>query len=126
MEVNPQKPYVVGVDIGGTNTRASVVAKDGRILSEGHRPTKAMDGPDASIPQIIDAIREAIEKAGVSVSEICGIGMGVPGRHKTREGIVLWSPNFKDWAGLQLLQPFRDALRRARLHGQRCERCGAR
>ena len=110
MELNPQKPYVIGVDIGGTNTRASVVAKDGGIVSEGHRPTKAMDGPDESIPQIIDAIREAIENAKVSASDICGIGMGVPGRHKSREGIVLWSPNFKDWAGLQLLQPFKDAF----------------
>jgi len=110
LELNPQKPYVIGVDIGGTNTRASVVAKDGGIVSEGHRPTKAMDGPDESIPQIIDAIREAIENAKVSASDICGIGMGVPGRHKSREGIVLWSPNFKDWAGLQLLQPFKDAF----------------
>lgn len=110
MELNPQKPYIIGVDIGGTNTRASVVEKDGHILSEGHRPTKAMDGPDESIPQIIDAIREAIENAKVSASDICGIGMGVPGRHKTLEGVVLWSPNFKDWAGLQLLQPIRDAF----------------
>jgi glucokinase len=110
LELNPQKRYIIGVDIGGTNTRASVAEKDGRILSEGHRPTKAMDGPDESIPQIIDAIREAIENGKVSASDICGIGMGVPGRHKTREGIVLWSPNFKDWAGLQLLQPFRDAF----------------
>ena len=94
MELNPQKPYIIGVDIGGTNTRASVVEKDGHILSEGHRPTKAMEGPDQTLPQIIDAIREAIENAKVSASDICGIGMGVPGRHKSREGIVLWSPNF--------------------------------
>ncbi len=110
MELNPNKRYVVGVDIGGTNTRASVVEKDGRIVSEGHRPTKAMEGPDESIPQIIDAIREAMDNAGVTADDVCGVGMGVPGRHKSREGIVLWSPNFKDWGGLQLLQPLREAL----------------
>ncbi len=110
MELNSQKRYIIGVDIGGTNTRASVVEKDGRILGEGHRPTKAMDGPDESIPQIIDAIREAMDGAKVEASDLCGIGMGVPGRHRSREGIVLWSPNFRDWVGLQLLQPFRDAF----------------
>lgn len=110
MELNPQKPYIVGVDIGGTNTRASVVSKGGEIFSEGHRPTRAMEGPAASIPQIIDAIREAIDNAGITADQVCGAGMGVPGRHKSREGIVLWSPNFKDWGGLRLVQPLVDAL----------------
>lgn len=110
MELNPQKPYIIGVDIGGTNTRASVVDRDGGILSEGHRPTRAMDGPDESIPQIIAAIREAIENAGVTPDDVCGAGMGVPGRHKSGEGVVLWSPNFKDWGGLQLLEPIVEAL----------------
>lgn len=110
MELNPSKLHVIGVDIGGTNTRASVVEKDGRIVSEGHRPTRAMEGPDASIPQIVAAICEAMDNAGVTAADVCGIGMGVPGRHKSREGVVLWSPNFKDWGGLQLLQPLRDAL----------------
>jgi glucokinase len=36
--------------------------------------------------------------------------MGIPGRHKSKEGIVLWSPNFKDWNGLQLLAPIQDEL----------------
>ena len=33
--------------------------------------------------------------------------MGVPGTHKSEEGIVVWSPNFKDWNGVQLLRPDR-------------------
>jgi glucokinase len=67
-----------------------------------------MEGAEVTIPQIIQAIHDAVKDAGVGLKDICGIGMGVPGRHKSKEGIVLWSPNFKDWGGVQLLAPIRD------------------
>lgn len=110
MQPNVRGGYVIGVDIGGTNTRAAVTDKGGLILGEGRRPTMALEGPDVSIPQIAKAIRDAISAAGVEPEDICGVGMGVPGRHKSREGVVLWSPNFKDWAGLQLLRPISEAV----------------
>lgn len=102
--------HIIGVDLGGTNVRAAVVDKEGHILCRGERPSKAMEGPKVTIPLIIEAIQEAMDKAKVESKDICGIGMGVPGRHKSKEGIVLWSPNFEGWAGLQLLAPIREAL----------------
>lgn len=102
--------YIIGVDLGGTNVRAAVTDQDAAILGEGRRPSYAEKGPDITIPQIVLAIRDAIQQAEVRTEQVCGIGMGVPGRHKSREGVVLWSPNFKDWAGLQLLEPIREQL----------------
>jgi len=101
---------IIGVDLGGTNVRAAVTDREGSILGEGRRPSMAMDGPQVTIPEIIQAIRDAISDAGVQAEDVCGIGMGVPGRHISKEGIVVWSPNFKDWGGLQLLAPIRDEL----------------
>lgn len=111
MELNTEAKYVVGVDLGGTNVRAAVTDLTGRILGEGHSPSKAMMGADKTIAQIIQTVKTACQKAGVSVEDVAGIGMGVPGQHLSDQGIVLWSPNFsEDWAGLQLLKPIRDAL----------------
>jgi len=101
---------IIGVDLGGTNVRAAVTDREGSILGEGRRPSMAMDGPQVTIPEIIQAVRDAISDAGVQAEDVCGIGMGVPGRHISKEGIVVWSPNFKDWGGLQLLAPIRDEL----------------
>jgi glucokinase len=107
---NTSGEFIIGVDLGGTNVRAAVVTRDGKIIGDGRRPSLAMEGPDVTIPEIIAAIRDAIKSAGVEKANICGIGMGVPGRHIPKEGIVLWSPNFKDWGGLQLLAPIREEL----------------
>ncbi len=109
MQTN-NKPYIVGVDLGGTNVRAAVVTREGRVLGEGRESSRAMDGLDLTIAQIIKAIRGAVASAGVDMGDVAGVGMGVPGQHKSREGIVLWSPNFKDWNGVQLLAPIREDL----------------
>jgi glucokinase len=69
-----------------------------------------MEGLDETVGQIIKAVRGAVESAGTDMSQVAGVGMGVPGQHKSREGIVLWSPNFKDWNGVQLLAPIRADL----------------
>ena len=104
------RPYIVGIDLGGTNVRAAVTDRAGKILGEGREPSLAMEGADLTIPQIIKAIRSALSNAGVDASRVAGIGMGVPGWHNSREGIVLWSPNFKDWHGVQLLAPIKEDL----------------
>jgi glucokinase len=110
LKPNLSGKFIVGVDLGGTNVRAAVTDREGRIIGEGRRPSLAMEGPEVTIGQIVQAIRDAMTNAGVQSKDICGIGMGVPGRHKSKEGIVLWSPNFKDWTGLQLLAPIREQI----------------
>ena len=110
MELNRNADYVVGVDLGGTNVRAAVVDKSGKIVGEGRIDSRAMDGLDITIGQTITAIRMAIDNSPVDIKNIAGVGMGVPGTHKSEEGIVVWSPNFKDWNGVQLLAPIKENL----------------
>ena len=102
--------YIIGADLGGTNVRTAVTDKQGKIVGEGRRPSLAMEGAEITISQIVQAVKDAMQDAGVTAKDVCGVGMGVPGRHKSKEGIVLWSPNFKDWQGLQLLAPISEQL----------------
>ena len=102
--------HVIGVDLGGTNVRAAVVERTGKIVGEGRADSRAMEGLDVTIAQIIGAIRLAVDDSPVEMNSIAGAGMGVPGTHKSEEGVVLWSPNFKDWNGVQLLAPIRADL----------------
>lgn len=107
---NNDKPYIIGVDLGGTNVRAAATDREGRILGEGREPSLAMEGAEVTIEQIIKAIYSAISTAGIKASQVEGIGMGVPGWHDSKEGIVLWSPNFRDWNNIQLMAPIQKAL----------------
>ncbi len=105
MQINKDANYVIGVDLGGTNVRAAIVDRQGRIVGEGRTDSKAMEGLEHTIVQIIQAIRMSLVDANLSVRDAAGVGMGVPGTHKSEEGIVVWSPNFKDWNDVQLLAP---------------------
>jgi glucokinase len=110
-EIN--KPYVVGVDLGGTNVRAAVLDRaTEQIIARGDNlPSFARDGVAATAGQIALAAETAIEKAGVAKSSVLGVGIAVPGHVKAAEGRVMWAPNFRDqWKNVQVAQPVADAL----------------
>jgi len=102
--------YLVGVDLGGTNIRAAVCTLDGQILSDARLDSLAMEGPEATLGQIVKAVRKAVSDAGVDMSQVAGAGIGVPGHHDSKKGITYWSPNFKGWNGIQVLAPLRAEL----------------
>ena len=97
--------YVIGVDLGGTNVRAAVVDFKGKIVGEGRAESKAMEGLDITLAQIVSAVRTAVSDSGVPISEVGGCGMGIPGTVRNADGMVMWSPNFKDWNGVQVRDP---------------------
>ena len=107
------KPYVVGVDLGGTNVRAAVLERSSeRIVARGENlPSFALDGVSATAGQIALAAETAITQAGVSKDDVLGVGVAVPGHVRAAEGLVVWAPNFRDqWKNVQVVQPVQDAL----------------
>ena len=100
----------IGVDIGGTNIRAGVVDDGGRILGEARRPALAETGLRAAVGRAIEAAEEALNNAGLTPADVAGIGAGVPGAHRSREGITVYSPNFADSRGVPVLPPIKEAL----------------
>ncbi|HEX2952256.1 MAG TPA: ROK family protein [Armatimonadota bacterium] len=101
---NVKGTFAVGVDVGGTNIRAGVITREGKKLAEARRPARAMEGLAVTQQMIIEAAEEAMKNAEVNPAELMGIGMGVPGRHNSAAGIVLYSPNFAGWTDVPLLK----------------------
>jgi len=93
-----EKPYVVGVDLGGTNVRAAVIDRvSEQVVARGENiSSRGMDGPELTAMQIALAAKTALEQAGAGAEQVLGIGVAVPGHVKAREGLVKWAPNFKD------------------------------
>jgi len=100
----------IGVDIGGTNIRAGVVDEGGRILGEARRPALAETGLRAAVGRAIEAVEEALDNAGVAPRAVVAIGVGVPGSHRSGEGVTIYSPNFADSRGVPVLPPIQSAL----------------
>jgi glucokinase len=73
-----------------------------------------MEGLAITQQVIVQTVEEAIRNADVNRADLMGVGMGVPGRHKSSEGIVLTSPNFAGgWQNVQLLAPIAESLHTA-------------
>ena len=91
------KPYAIGVDVGGTNTVFGIVDKRGQILKNGSIQT----GKHAEIADFIDELSEALEKLIKEVGtkeDIKGIGVGAPnGNYFT--GCIEFAPNLR-WKGV--------------------------
>ena len=92
------KPYVVGVDLGGTNVRAAVIDRASeQIVARGENiSSRGMDGPELTAMQIATAAMTALDQAGAGLEQVLGVGVAVPGHVKAKEGLVKWAPNFKD------------------------------
>ena len=92
------KPYVVGVDLGGTNVRAAVIDRvSEQIVARGENiSSRGMEGPELTAMQIAAAAQTALDRAGANAAQVLGVGVAVPGHVKAREGVVKWAPNFKD------------------------------
>lgn len=92
----------IGVDLGGTNTRAGLVDTEGEILGRGRRPTPLSDGADAVVKGIAGCIRDAAKDGGINLKNIKGVGIGAPGPLDPYEGVIISPENLQCMHGVRL------------------------
>jgi glucokinase len=96
--------YSIGVDLGGTNLRVAAVDEEGGILDKVSEPAVFENGPDKvalEIARVVASVRSRIR-----ISELVGVGIGVPGFIDTANGLVLGSANLPGFTGF----PVRDHI----------------
>jgi len=91
------KPYVVGMDMGGTNTVFGIVDARGNVISKAAVKTGVHQDINLYVQDIYDELIKLIDDAG-GVSVIKGIGVGAPnGNYYT--GNIEFAPNL-NWKGV--------------------------
>ena len=85
--------YTIGIDVGGTNLVAGVVDGDGKLLAKAKRPTAPDRGADAVLDDMAAVAEDAAVKAGVKKSDIAWVGIGCPGSHSKKTGMLLFANN---------------------------------
>jgi len=91
------KPYVIGMDMGGTNTVFGVVDVRGNVLSKSAIKTGTHQDINLYIEDVYIELSKLIEDAG-GLSKIKGIGVGAPnGNYYT--GNIEFAPNL-NWKGV--------------------------
>lgn len=110
--MSSDKRWVVGVDLGGTNTVVGVLPMDGgegRVMALDSRPTEAVKGAKSVVDRIVHMVHTAIDTVvaehGGSKDDFAGIGIGSPGPLNRKTGTIINTPNL-GWRNF----PLRDLI----------------
>ena len=91
--VTAVRKYAVGIDLGGTFIKGGIADDLGNIIAYDKVETEAKKGDKAVAKNISDLCLKLIAKANMSVSDMRGAGMGVPGMIDSKNGEVVYANN---------------------------------
>jgi predicted NBD/HSP70 family sugar kinase len=98
---------VVGLDVGGAKTNATVLTENGRFLID-HMvevPSRVLEGPDAALTAIDEAFERALAAADIARDAVLAVGLDTPGP-ATADGVISTrgATNFADhsWRGFDV------------------------
>ena len=97
MNLGMEKPYVVGIDIGGTNTVFGIVDARGTILSSGAVKTQTYATATEYVDEVCKNLLPLIIAQG-GIEKIKGIGIGAPNGNYY-SGTIEFAPNLP-WKGI--------------------------
>lgn len=98
--------YSIGLDLGGTNLRAAAIDASSNILEKISGRTNFSAGREAVLDDMVRNIDALRQKYGPG--DLVGVGIGVPGFIRMKEGIVAGSHNLLGFDNF----PLRDELSR--------------
>lgn len=108
MDTNMEKPYVVGIDIGGTNTVFGVVDAKGNVIACDSIKTCAYEKADDYIDDVCKHLLPLIIANG-GIEKIKGIGIGAPNANYYT-GNIEFAANLP-WKGIiPLAEMFKERL----------------
>ena len=108
MASNIEKPYVVGMDIGGTNTVFGIVDSRGNVLASDSVKTQEYTEIDDYVEAVCKKLLPLVQKFG-GVENIKGMGVGAPNGNYYN-GTIEYAPNLP-WKGIiPLAAKFEESL----------------
>lgn len=73
------QPYAFGVDLGGTTVKIGFFKSSGELVEKWEIPTRKENDGDAILPDIAQSVKEYLDKNGIPLSDVEGVGIDVPG-----------------------------------------------
>ena len=81
--------YTVGIDVGGTKIAYGLFDGQGMIVEKYRRPSNANLSAAEFFDEILVDIGELLERRGVSLAELRGVGIGLPSFVDYEKGYIL-------------------------------------
>jgi glucokinase len=92
-----QKPFFVGIDVGGTNIKLGLVDDAGRTLAYHTMPTEQDRGAEDACIRMGQVVRKLVDDAGVKIEDVARAGLATPGPMDIAAGMILRPGNLPGW-----------------------------
>lgn len=108
MEQEQQKPYVIGLDLGGTNSVFGIVDRRGSIIATTSVKTQEQNDVEVYVDNCCTALKKIIEEVG-GIEKIQAMGIGAPNANYYTG--IIDNPANLPWEGeIPLAKMFSDRL----------------
>jgi glucokinase-like ROK family protein len=97
LEINPNRGYVVGVDIGSTHVTILLANYAAHVIKDIEWPIRIDEGPTVILGQVDQRLRDFLKESNLKIGDIKAICVGVPGPVVLQEGMVSEPPIMPGW-----------------------------
>lgn len=73
------KKYAIGIDVGGRSVKFGLFDKDGKLFDKSNIKTRTENNGSKILDDTYQHILEILEKHDLTVNDLYGVGIGVPG-----------------------------------------------
>lgn len=101
LALEPAAGAAVGVDFGHTHLRVAIADLSSRVLAERHISIDVDRSAEVALDAAAELVQEVAREADVALSQVVGIGAGLPGPLDDATGTVGSTVILPGWAGLE-------------------------
>jgi glucokinase-like ROK family protein len=94
LSLSSSSHFVIGLDIGLTNTVVALAGLDGERLVQMRKPTNAKHDVESILAQVAELVHVALEKGRIHRDRIVGVGISIGGLVESQKGFISFSPDF--------------------------------
>jgi hypothetical protein len=102
--LNGSLGYVAGVDIGATHIHLAVADFAGKIIDQHHERSLVREGPIKILGRACILLEHLLEDNNITVNELHGIGVGIPGPVEFSSGTAVSPPIMPGWDRYPIIQ----------------------
>lgn len=110
LDIVPDYRYAVGVTLHRQKIQVLITNLKAELIGCVEEKTERFSTPDEAVGWICRTIRQELERRGIALTRVAGIGISSPGPLDFREGIILTPPNFSMFHHLPIVSRIREAL----------------
>jgi len=99
---NPGARIILAADLGVSHGRLAITDLASNVLAERSLELVIADGPEIVLDAVTAALCDMVDKLGRPISDVAGVGLGLPGPVEHRLGRAISPPIMPGWDGFDV------------------------